>query len=664
MAKKKNKKVEGFRPKEKSPYMVIKVPLKSVIRDRFNVKGNIDDLVIKINDLIIQAYQFIKLYILDYYNTERNVVVGKFMDLPYTVKGHTVPIIDKELITYCFKCLYGKSTTGGARSGNIQRMDEIRNFYEKHYKHLTDEVNKNIDRPILDNIKQILDYQIDKILTGLRVNIEQHFVQHFRKFMNKTVRYQDKDKFIKFKDSMFTLNPVLGPEFRGWYDLHIKNIIPWNMRESVHYDLKVQPFAYLNGLIYMNKILEENGHKLFQPIPLRTNIIPKNILIDTITLIKYFMPKYDEMGNRIVKKEWVDNLTDNYRNIWNIFFKRNNKVFRDRHYAFNNQIETDGFSCSLCFIRRDLYGTPVYGRNSMKNIKPEDSDGYFRLIDEFSKEDLDKMKRRPIVGCDPGKYILGYFTDGKKNVKYTVNQRDKEKKVTRGKEIMEKEKKKHKIQEFEAVLSQYNSNTVDVNKFKEYIKAKLTVNLQTRKFYNNILWRKLRFRQYAYGQASIAKLVNKLEDTFGKDLVIGYGNWSLHANNNIKGCKPSMNIGLRREIHKRLDTVSINEDYTSQKCSTCSCQLEYYLKDKDGYDVKRLQVCRSPFCNRVKGINVGKYYRGTTKHLIFKTRDRNSAENIRNITMAYIYNRERPTQFRRKADCSSSPAIETNTLSI
>ena len=660
------KKIEGFRPKEKSAYKVIEVPLRSVLRDRFNFNNNLQHLVIKMNDLIIRGHQFLRLYIIDYYNTERDI--PEFPGLPFHYKGHTVPIIDRELITYCFKCLYDRSTNRDDLIKNMNRMNEIKRFYEEQYRPIVEDIdikfNNNMEKHVLNNINQVLIYQVDKILSNMQTNIQEHFEQHFRKFMNKTIEYNDELKFKKFKDSMFTVNPTVDPEFQEWFDLHRRHIIPWNMQVSVHYDLKVQTFAYLNGLLYMNKILEEKGHKLFQPIPLRSGVIPKNILIDTSILVRHFFPTQDEQGNKVVKKEWLDALINNYENIWNIFFKRNLKIFRSRHYIFNNQIRTDGFSCTLCFVRRDLYGRKYSGQGGTKDLRIEDSDGYFRLIDQFSKEDLDKMKGRPVVGCDPGKKSLVYMTDGKKKLQYTANQRDRESKVTRNKYIMLKEKKKHKIEECESEITKYNSKTVNPEKFKEYIRAKLTVNLQTREFYHNIKWRKFKFRQYAYGQKSLAKFINRIEDTFGKNPIIGYGNWSLHSNNNIRGCKPSMNIGLRREIHKRLDTVSINEDYTSQICSTCSCKLEYYLKDKNGYDIKRLQVCTSPFCQKVRSNKVDKYYRPTTKHLVFKTRDLNSAENILNCTRSYIYFRTRPVQFQRKIDFSSTPVFEMKTFSI
>ena len=45
-----------------------------------------------------------------------------------------------------------------------------------------------------------------------------------------------------------------------------------------------------------------------------------------------------------------------------------------------------------------------------------------------------------------------------------------------------------------------------------------------------------------------------------------------------------MNKGLRKLIHKKYDTITINECNTSKKC--CDCH-----KDKEGKKVFRLLVC-------------------------------------------------------------------------
>ena len=47
-----------------------------------------------------------------------------------------------------------------------------------------------------------------------------------------------------------------------------------------------------------------------------------------------------------------------------------------------------------------------------------------------------------------------------------------------------------------------------------------------------------------------------------KDSLIGYGNWS--RNTQMKFYEPTMNKGLRKLIHKRFDTITINGHNTSK----------------------------------------------------------------------------------------------------
>jgi hypothetical protein len=115
---------------------------------------------------------------------------------------------------------------------------------------------------------------------------------------------------------------------------------------------------------------------------------------------------------------------------------------------------------------------------------------------------------------------------------------------------------------------------------------------------------------------SIDTFLNKIKETFGENILIGYGNWS--RSTQMKHFMPTMNKGLRKLIHKKYDTITINECNTSKKCCDCNKDLEYY-KDKEGKKVFRLLVCS----NCVSCEN---------KKIVFRTRDANSSINIMKLT--------------------------------
>ena len=60
-----------------------------------------------------------------------------------------------------------------------------------------------------------------------------------------------------------------------------------------------------------------------------------------------------------------------------------NKIFKNKYYQFHNQIQTDGISCCLLFIRKDLkdkkWGSKV------PVLQEED----FHTIEDLTKEQLD-----------------------------------------------------------------------------------------------------------------------------------------------------------------------------------------------------------------------------------------------------------------------------------
>ena len=82
-----------------------------------------------------------------------------------------------------------------------------------------------------------------------------------------------------------------------------------------------------------------------------------------------------------------------------------------------------------------------------------------------------------------------------------------------------------------------------------------------------------------------------------------------------------------------------NEFNTSKLCCDCSQELKHY-KDKKNTDVYRLFCCVS--CKN--------------KETVFRTRDANSAVNMRKLTRSWMETQTRPSEFSRK-QCLS-PVLE------
>jgi hypothetical protein len=614
MVKKKKLKddFKTFRHNEKASFQTIKTTLKSVLLNRNEIQPEINNLVFVMNDLMIHSYQFIRLYVLNCYNN----------NLP-------LPEMDETFIIYCIKAL-GVRDNRGKKGADTELLEKLEKFYQTEYQPLL-----NHEKTILKNTTFMLPYLATQIHTSLSNNAQEHFIQHFLRFINKTTNEitEDKATLFRFKKQVLELDEETNELFTNWKQLHLSHIFPSNIKKSIHYDVKVRPFAYLKGMLYMNSVLEKQDSKLFQPLPLRNNIIPKHIILDTACLVSLFSPEKDKDGNKTKKGELLKNIKDNQRDIWNGFLNLNHKTFKNKHYQFHHQIQTDGISCCLLFIRKDLkdkkWGSKV----------PTLSEQDFYNIEDLSKEQLDELKPRNIVGCDPGKRSLVYMMDGNgKKLQYTAPQRKIESKAKCNQRILLEEKKKHGIIGLETELSTENSKSVNYEKFKSYLIEKDKLNKKVLDFYQRETWRKMKFRQYSYGKKSMDNFLNKINETFGENILIGYGNWS--RSTQMKHFMPTMNKGLRKQIHKKYDTITINECNTSKKCCECYNNLDYY-RHKNGEKQFRLLVCSN--CVRPQ-----------VKQTVFRTRDANSSINIMNLTKWWIEKQERPLCFQISSFTSSN----------
>ena len=600
MVKKKKKETfQEFRSTDKSAYTTIKTTLKSVLHNHKEVQHVITNLVFEMNDLMIHSYQFIRLYVLKCYNDNQ-----------------PLPEINEKFILYCIKVL-GEKTNSGRKEKDTSMLETLQEFYDKEYQPLL-----NHEKTPLKNKSNMLPYLATQLHTSLSNNTQERFIQHFLRFINKTTTNITEDKAVlfKFKKQLLECKDETDPMFDDWKRTHLPNILPQNIKKSVHYDVKVKPFDYLKGMLYMNAVLEKEEHKLFQPLPLRNNIIPKHIIFDTACIVNLF-----SLDGK-TKTELFKAIKENQYDVWNNLLNLQHKTFKSKHYQFHYQLQTDGISCSLLFIRKDLKDKKWGSR--VPTLPTQD----FHNIEDLSVEQLDILKDRNIVGCDPGKHSLVYMMDKQGNkLQYTASQRKIESYGKRNERILLQEKKRNNIIEKETHLSSKNSKSVNYEKFKEFLVEKDKLNKETSDFYQKELWRKMNFRQYSYGKKSIDTFLNKIKETFGDNILIGYGNWS--RSSQMKHIMPTMNKGLRKLIHKKYDTLTINEYYTSQKCCECYKDLKHY-KDKKGKEIYRLFHCS----NCVSYEN---------KNTVFRTRDKNSAISIMKLTKEWIETQTRPSEFQR-----------------
>jgi hypothetical protein len=648
---------------DKTPYRTIKTSLKSIIKTP-DIHQKINKLVLRINPIVIDTYQFIRLYCLHLYHNQR-----------------LIPDLDSTFISYCMMAM-GERDARGRQPLQTGVVKELNYFYETEF------------QPIFNHTKfdlKLLTYPLSYIQqtmeTCLIVNVKEHFCKRLRRFINIFAdKYYDetvgselehteeytktkRETIWKLKKAMMENKPEdVPPCLRNWYNEYRSKLYPDNITKTIPYDCQVQPFRYIVHSIYMNQCYEDYNNmirakmvdaspteakelnglliKLFQPLSLRSSCIPKYITLDTATLINLFAEKGTK-GNLLKK------VSENQEQVWLTHFKMNKKIFTSKDYVFNYTLQTDGVGVSLLFKHKTLVDKK-YGS------KVKEVDNSIPYIDDCSEGQLEILKTKKIITADPGKLYLLYMMDDEGNeLKYSCKQRDTESLAKRNRRIKLTNKKRsvlnHQLNTSctdiiacETELSSYLSNTVNIQLFKDYIKKKHEINLKVKSYYEAELNRKINWRTKVYRQKSEDKFLHRIETQFGskEDIVVCIGDWSAKQGSCIKGAS-TMGVGLKRLVKKRYTTLLLDEYNTSKKC--CHCWKDISNITIDGSKKFRLLGCKH--CRNDKEEHIGSPEdepKSMFQSYRFFTRDKNSCLNMLGIVKHMIYNKnKRPAEFIR-----------------
>lgn len=617
----------------KQYHQTAKTSLKSIVKDK-NVIPKVNEYVFRANKIIIQTYLFIRLYCLQKYHTKQGI-----------------PKIDDKFVLYCMKSIGTRDNRGGKDKKDLELKKDLATFYTKEFKPL---VHKD-DITSYKTMTFMLPYLATQVTTGIDNNLKEHFVTRLRRFIHLTFgkefdseikeckdkKQKNELKKVKWQNIRAILSDLItnslesNKKYHKWIKENRLNLVPKTLtKDNVAYDVECNPSKYIKHSFYineqiekMNEVIEEEAKrkgkkakplKLFQPLSLRNSVVPKYINLDTASLTNIFAKK-GEKGQLLKKTKKKGNY------IWQRLFKLEKKIFRPhKELVFNHSISTDGVSVSILFVHKDVKEA---GWGKKSKFKTDTEDHWIKLED-LTKEQQEEMKKRNIVGGDPGKSNMIYLIDGGLNkLVYTAPQRRFESGAKKSRNIVLTEKANKGINKIEAELSQQCCKTVNYQKFKEFIKKKLEVNKKVFKFYANELFRKMRWRRFTKTQISEAKFLDEIERIFGSpnEVVIAYGDWS--RDSQMKGHIPTKGKGLRRLISKRFLTITTKEFHTSKICNNCHHETENLRVGKKS--IHRLLSCKSKDCQTVWN------------------RDVNAGMNIMNMMKCFLYEGKRPTAFTR-----------------
>ena len=200
-----------------------------------------------------------------------------------------------------------RQTKVGGRTKNQQEHERLSNFFSTHYGSTVSQ--EDAEKMKMKNITQILDYAATHIVTEYETNVKQHFVEYVERFINvvfdKKQQWKDLDDDAKteftrrlrsYKSSALEWKrDGLPPDLQSHFD----HIIPPSIITSdkhVNYELAKNPQAFLPCMVYIMRYVESKGEKTINVFPCRTDIVPKYITFDTVSLISLLLKDKDRRG--------------------------------------------------------------------------------------------------------------------------------------------------------------------------------------------------------------------------------------------------------------------------------------------------------------------------------------------------------------------------------
>ena len=153
-------------PATQSSYRTIKCSLKSIVRNEA-LLPQIEELVLQCNAIVIEAYQFIRLFCLT----------------KYAQGGDDMPTLDQKFILYCLKAM-GERDNRGRKPQNPEMHAELDAFNISEFKPLI----AHEDKFKLCNYTQLLAYLATQMHTAIHNNLKEHFVTRLLRFINKTAQ--------------------------------------------------------------------------------------------------------------------------------------------------------------------------------------------------------------------------------------------------------------------------------------------------------------------------------------------------------------------------------------------------------------------------------------------------------------------------------------------
>lgn len=652
--------------KGKQKHKSIKIKLKTILTNSNKFYDVINNNVIKINQIIIYAYQFLRLLVLDKYDDNMN--------------------IDRQFIYNILKTICENNFIKYEETDKYKIIFE---YYNENYKKFKfDDIDSK-------NTSFILQYSSIEMNTCIENNIMNHFKDYLNKYINVLFLYDEKKKISEIKDDserkiktkelyadiknmkldLYTNSTLIkyNGKHKKWLNNNRKKLVPNLEKDNINYSLKKNPLKFMKYAIYINKEIENNKIRPYQIIPQRNSIVPKHITLDHSAVV-------DILGNVLLdkikktseehKKSYITLHPKEYQQrVFETLFNFNHKIFKQGKYIFNYQFKTDGISAVLDFVnyRKDKYQkkekkekkeiriNEVKKKTKKEFLKKSKNNDNLPDLEKLTNKEIKEINDNyKVVAVDPGKKSLLTMVDEEGNV-FQYNSVERRHKTYHkfAHLIIEKEKTKNKIQKIEEKFCNNSHRTLNKKDFLKGIINKNSINKKLEKFYHKPLFRNIKFRVYCRTKQEEANLLNRIQTFYTKrltkrqikrgikkedqkKLLIAYGNWS--RTTQMKGFFPTPCKGIRDLVASKFKMVIVDEFKTSCICNKTETEMKkwkYLINNK-------LKECHKVLTS-IKSTNP----QGEATERIFIDRDINGAKNILKIAKSWLTKKIRPKIFCR-----------------
>ena len=480
--------------------LVLKTRLRHLLSDRGKLH-RLRDAVARVDRIVHDAYIFLKLLYCDAFE-----IALRSREWDATLWVSLPPVTSPDFINDCLKTCSTSVTATGKKQGGAygptksDQMARLRAFHERlQAEGLMPERHSSL------HLAHVLYYSKIEMATALSNNVVMRYASYVYRFVNTRLLPMELRRLgvqsltalptsvradvlsginaVK-KDVETRRDPKLSPvRFHAWIDQHVDDLVrpkpsgagnDWNAFDYLEDDIP----RCLSYMVHINRLLEDDGQRLFSPLCLRMSWTPGHIRLDTAAMAEILLEDADEVSRirtdlsltsvpetaltwdlpelkrkeslqwslkKLCTPELYKRLqgdeqrnsallkTEYWRSICRLDTNRHNRsLYRGR--VFNNMIDTDGYAVSLHFVPPHLHGATAYNggkvasKRTSKNAKARKHvKREWPYVHELSKDERAELLRdeRLLAGVDPGKRDLVTVCDAVRGpkVRYSAVQR-------------------------------------------------------------------------------------------------------------------------------------------------------------------------------------------------------------------------------------------------